>query len=81
MIILVKGVEKVYKFVREKILPLLLQREITVGTLSRLAGVSYKSARKALNGERTSTAVLSKIGKALGIPYDQQPKYICREGV
>lgn len=70
-----------YRFIREKILPLLLKREISVGTLSRLAGVSYKSARKALNGERTSAAVLSKVAKALGVAYDKQPKYICREGV
>lgn len=70
-----------YRFIREKILPLLLQRQISVGTLSRLAGVSYKSAKKAINGEKTSTAVLAKVAKTLGVPYDQQPKYICREGV
>lgn len=70
-----------YKFIREKILPLLLQRQISVGTLSRLAGTSYKATKKALNGERASAAVLAKVGTALGIPYDQQPQYICREGV
>lgn len=70
-----------YQFIREKILPLLLKREISVGALSRLAGTSYKATKKALDGKKTSAQVIAKVAKALGIPYDQQPQFICREGV
>lgn len=56
-----------FKFDRTKILPLFLEKRITVAELARLAGVAHPSAQKAVSGERVSATIISKIADALGI--------------
>lgn len=56
-----------FKFDRTKILPLFLEKRITVAELARLAGIAHQSAQKAVSGERVSATIISKIGDALGI--------------
>ena len=69
-----------FRFSRELILPLFLARQMTVYELSKLAKVSYKATQKAVSGGKVTATVISRIGKALGIDFDEQPKFIC-EGV
>lgn len=54
-----------FRFSREKILPMFLQRGITITELARQAGVCSKSAYRAVNGLDVSAPVVSKIAVAL----------------
>ena len=56
-----------YQFTRAKVLPLFLQRRITVKQLAREAGVSEKKAEKAVNGLPITAVVVSRIADALGV--------------
>lgn len=65
-----------FRFIREKILPLFLARQITIYELSKVSGVSHRTCQRVINGEKSSADVIGKIGLALGIGYDEQPQYI-----
>lgn len=56
-----------FKFSRTRILPLFLQKRITIAALARLAGVSHQATQRALEGERVSAVIVSKIADALEI--------------
>lgn len=56
-----------YQFTREKILPLFLQRRITLRQLAKEAGVSEKTVDKAVNGLPITAVVVSRIADALGV--------------
>lgn len=56
-----------FRFTREKILPLFLQRQITISELAREAGVAHQSAQKAVNGLPVSANIVNRIAAALGI--------------
>lgn len=65
-----------FRFIREKILPLFLEREITIYELSKMANVSHRTCQRAISGEKVSAPIVTRICKALGISYNQQAKYI-----
>ena len=65
-----------FRFIRTKILPLFLEREITVYKLSQMADVSYRTCQRAINGDRVSAPAISRICKALGIAQDEQINFI-----
>lgn len=65
-----------FRFVREKVLPLFLEREITVYKLAQLSGVSHRTCQRAISGEKVSAPIIARLCKALGISYNQQAKYI-----
>lgn len=56
-----------YQFTREKILPLFLQRRITLRQLAKEAGFSEKTVDKAVNGLPITAVVVSRIADALGV--------------
>lgn len=56
-----------FKFDREKLLPLFLAKRMTVAELARKSGVAHQSAQKAVDGERVSATIISKVADALGI--------------
>lgn len=56
-----------FRFTRAKILPLFLQRRITVAELARMAGISHQSAQKAVNGSAVSAVIIGKIAEALHV--------------
>lgn len=56
-----------YQFKREKVLPLFLQRRITIKQLAKEAGVSEKTAEKAVNGLPITAVIVSRIADALGV--------------
>lgn len=56
-----------YQFTRAKVLPLFLQRRITLRQLAKEAGVSEKTADKAVNGLPITAVVVSRIADALGV--------------
>lgn len=66
-----------FRFTRQKILPLFLQRYMTIAELARKAGVTHGSASRAVQGEAVAAPIVTKIAKALGIePYDYlEPNY------
>ena len=66
-----------FRFNRRKILPLFLQKRITIAELARLADVAHGSAAKAVQGENVAAPIITKIAEALGIePYDfLEPNY------
>lgn len=49
-----------FRFDREKILPLFLCRQITFNQLAKLAGVSFQTAQKAINGKPIIAPVVQK---------------------
>ena len=55
-----------YQFTRTKVLPLFLQRRMTIRQLAKEAGVSEKTADKAVNGLPITAVVVSRIAAALG---------------
>ena len=65
-----------FRFIREKVLPLFLARQMNIYQLSKMSGVSHRTCQKILNGEKSSADCLAKVGKALGISYNQQAKFI-----
>lgn len=56
-----------YQFTRAKILPLFLQRRITIRQLAKEAGVSEKTVEKAVNGLPITAVVVSRIADALSV--------------
>ena len=56
-----------FRFNRTKILPLFLQKKITVAELARTAGVSHQAAQKAVNGQTVGAVVIAKIAEALNV--------------
>ena len=56
-----------FRYERAKILPFFLQKKMTVAELARAAGVSHKSAQRAVNGEAVHAVVIGKVADALGI--------------
>ena len=65
-----------YRFIREKILPLFLAREMTFDALAKASGVSHRTCQRAVNGEKVSAPIVTRICKALGITSTEQLKYI-----
>ena len=55
-----------YQFTRTKVLPLFLQRRMTIRQLAKDAGVSEKTADRAVNGLPITAVVVSRIADALG---------------
>lgn len=56
-----------FRFNRTKILPLFLQKRMTIAQLARIAGVSHQAAQKAVNGESVGAIVIGKIAEALNV--------------
>lgn len=56
-----------FQFSRELILPLFLQRQISISELAARAGVSNKAAERAVKGEKISASIVGKIAAALGV--------------
>ena len=56
-----------FKFSRKLILPLFLERRMTVAALARNAGVAHQSAQRALDGKLVSATIVGKICAALEI--------------
>ena len=56
-----------FRFNREKILPVFLKKEMTIADLSRKAGVAHRSAERAVEGEAVAAPIINKIADALGI--------------
>lgn len=54
-----------FKFQRNLILPLFLQRQMTIEKLARTAGVNPKTAFRAVNGLPITSNVVDKIARAL----------------
>ncbi len=65
-----------YRFIREKILPLFLAREMTFDELSRLSNVSHRTCQRAVNGEKITAPIVTRICRALGISSSEQVEYI-----
>ena len=65
-----------FRFEREKILPLFLERRITVAELARLARTAHMSAWRAVNGESVGATVVSRIADALGIAASDMPSFL-----
>ena len=56
-----------FRFERDKILPQFLCRQITFNQLAKLAGVSFVTAQKAVNGAPITAPVVQKIANALDV--------------
>lgn len=56
-----------FRFKRERILPLFLSRRMTVAELARKAGVSHTSAQRAVEGEKVAAPIIDKVAEILGI--------------
>ena len=54
-----------FKFDREKILPLFLAKQMTVAELARAARISHKAAYRAVNGLSITAPVVDKTSRAL----------------
>lgn len=56
-----------YRFKREKVLPLFFQKRITVKQLACEAGVTEKTAGRAVDGLPVQAVVVDRIATALGV--------------
>lgn len=56
-----------YQFKREEVLPLFLQKRITVKQLARESGVTEKTVERAVNGLPVQAVVVDRIATALGV--------------
>ncbi|MBR0061086.1 MAG: helix-turn-helix domain-containing protein [Selenomonadaceae bacterium] len=56
-----------YQFTRSKVLPIFLERRIPIKQLAKEAGVSEKTAEKAVNGLPITAVVVARIADALGV--------------
>ena len=56
-----------FRFNREKILPVFLKKEMTIADLARKAGVAHRSAERAVEGEAVAAPIIAKVADALGI--------------
>ena len=55
------------RFDRQRILPVLIKRQMTATSLAQLANISRQTAQRAMEGLTVSTAVIGKVADALGI--------------
>lgn len=56
-----------FRYKRAKILPHFLQKGMTIAQLAREAGVSHRSAQRAIDGEKVAAPIIAKVADALGI--------------
>lgn len=56
-----------FRFERERILPLFLQKQWTVAELARKAGIAQSSAQRAVNGNSVAAPIIAKVADALGV--------------
>ena len=56
-----------FRFKRKLILPLFLQKRVTMVSLARKAKVNFNTAVRAVNGLPITAGVVDKIAQALGI--------------
>lgn len=63
-----------FQFNRELILPLFLSKGMTVAVFARQAGVSFKAASRAVNGQPVSAPIAQRVAAALGVDV---LKYLC----
>lgn len=56
-----------YQFKREEVLPLFLQKRITVKQLARESGVTERTVERAINGLPVQAVVVDRIATALGV--------------
>ena len=56
-----------FRFAREKILPLFLEQKMTVAELARKAGIANASAQRAVEGKKVAAPIIAKVADALGI--------------
>lgn len=67
-----------FRFKRRKILPLFLQKRMTVAELARRAGVANQTAQRAVEGKKVSAVVIGKIAAALNI---EEPSELLEEEI
>ena len=72
----IKELKNLYRFIREKILPLFLAHQMTFDELSKASGVSHRTCQRAVNGEKITAPIVTRICKALGIGPNEQLKFI-----
>ena len=58
---------KLLRFDRQRILPVLIKRQMTATSLAQLANISRQTAMRAMEGLTVSTVVIGKVADALGI--------------
>ena len=71
-----------FRFQREKVLPLFLGKMTTVFDVARRAGVDSRVVNRAVNGEPISAAGVQKIADALGVDameYLEPPNFATRK--
>lgn len=56
-----------FRFNRALILPLFLQKKMTISELAHKAGVAYQSAQRAVDGEKVGANIIGKLAAALGV--------------
>ena len=56
-----------FRFSRQLILPLFLQRRMTISDLAATAGVAYQTAARAVQGLPISAKIVDKVAAALEI--------------
>lgn len=56
-----------FRFDRQKILAVFLQKQWTTAELARRAGVGFRSAFRAVNGEAVGAAIIAKVAAALEV--------------
>lgn len=56
-----------YQFKRAQVLPIFLQRQISLSKLSRIAGVSEKTIKRAVDGLPVQASVVNRICLALSV--------------
>lgn len=66
-VLLGKEAREMFQFSRELILPLFLQMRIPITTLAKAAGISSKTAERAINGLPVHASIVDRIAVALGI--------------
>lgn len=64
------------QFERKKILPLFLQRQETITSLARRAGVNHRTAQKAINGERVGEVYAARVARALNVADEDISNFI-----
>lgn len=56
-----------FRFNRERILPLFLKQKMPVAELARKAGIGQNSAQRALEGKKVAAPIVAKVAAALSI--------------
>ena len=65
-----------FRFIREKILPLFLASGLRTHQFAKVANVSDRSVLKAVTGAKIPASVVGKIGKALGLTNAELINYL-----